>query len=142
MNMNKEKLRMQRLSGLITESQYSELINKASNLQENYSEDDDYDDLIGSSNRDISEFYVEDRIPYKNGHSVAIVMVNGWYTAMLVNDASEKIVKDITAARNYENLLDILKEKYNIGDGSKQKNPINDEDDEDYDDPDDVRSPF
>lgn len=135
--MSNEKLRMQRLAGILSESYYNEEVEN--NIQENYSEEDDYD-LIGSSDKSLSDFHVIDRIPYKNGYSVVNCLIMGWYTALLVNDSTEKIVKEITHARSYEILLDILKEKYNVGEGSKQKGPTDDEDD--YYDEDDVRSPF
>lgn len=94
-------------------------------------------DLVGMSGKSIKDLHIMDRIVYSDEYSVGIVLVDGWYTALLINNQQGIVIKDVTAARNYDNLLDILQDKYGVGNGSEEHEKMrnsNDDDDDEYDD--------
>ena len=94
-------------------------------------------DLVGMSGKSIKDLHIMDRIIYSDEYSVGIVLVDGWYTALLINNQQDIVIKDVTAARNYDNLLDILRDKYGVGNGSEEHEKMrnsNDDDDDEYDD--------
>ena len=79
--------------------------------------DDDsgsFNNIIGFYGKDISDFHIKDRIKLDNGFSIIIVFVDDFYRALLINDNEEKVIKEITSARNHQNLLQILDSEYNV----------------------------
>ena len=82
-------------------------------IKENINEND-YDSLIGYADRNINDFNINKRIYISDKYSIIVVFVDGQYESLLVNDDTEKVVKEISRARNYNNLLTMLKDTYKI----------------------------
>ena len=95
----------------ITLNELKTLVKKI--IKENINEND-YDSLIGYADRNINDFNINKRIYISDKYSIIVVFVDGQYESLLVNDDTEKVVKEISRARNYNNLLTMLKDTYKI----------------------------
>ena len=74
------------------------------------------EDILGYIGKSIKDFHIYDRhiLIDDTNYSIIIVFVDGLWEALLVDNQTEKVIKELDYARNMMNLFDILTEKMDL----------------------------
>lgn len=70
--------------------------------------------ILGYTGKDIQDFHIYSRANVADNYSLILVFVDGIWEALLIDDATEKVVRSVMSARNEQNLKMMVFEEFKI----------------------------